>query len=646
MQDASDIIRLLHSPDPTDIREAAFAAAAARFEEAVPALAELLKSANLGVQEAADMALRKIGGSRAVAAIIPLLRSEEAPARNLSMDLLRALGSQDLPAVVALLHDDDPDIRIFASDILGACDNAMAVAPLCDAMLKDPEVNVRYQAAVSLGALGRPEATRGLNQALADEEWVQYAVIEALSKIRDDSSVGALVSAMHKSSDLVASMIVEALGEMGNVKAVPLLLRYMDKTSTALRNKIVKAVVSILGGKSLNLLSNAEREKFREYLLVALEDEEEDIQDAAIAGLGHVGGAKASAAVLALAARMDPDRAIERLEAAIRSLATIGLTPALETALRQGAPETCRVAVEALSRIRTREAGQLLMDVFWSRERDAQRSILVALENTEAQGLRDFLLSVLDRHKDGTVIKSALTILGGMSLDPALGERLFAFLEHPYDDVKEAALDTCIAVGGVEVADRFRRLFVSNDPLRRLMAVYAMGKLGAEGFTDELNQALEDEVPDIRKVALEAFSGLCFQDLPSCLPYVVAKLSDENRDVRLAVVDIMGACTGQEVSPYLLQALSDSDDWVRVRAVEALGRRRMREAVPRLVELLSDTNKLLAIKAIEALGVIGGQAAFRSLLEVLNSDDPDLHGPAEEALERVQQDGGEAGEER
>jgi HEAT repeat protein len=641
MLEPAHIIKQLSSTDPTEIREAAFAAAEGKVEEAIPVLANLLRSSNLGVQEAVDMALRKIGGGRAVAAVIPLLRSDDAPVRNLSMDLLRALGSQDLPAIIKLLHDDDPDIRIFASDILGACDNPMAVAPLGEAMLKDPEVNVRYQAAVSLGDLGRSEAVRYLNQALADEEWVQYSVIEALAKIRDDTSVGALVAAMQKSSDLVASMIAEALGEMGNVKAVPLLLRYMDKSSTALRNKIVKAVVQILGGRSLNLLSANEKEKFREYLLVALEDEEADIQDAAIAGLGYVGGAQASAAVLELTARMDPDRATERLEAAIRSLANIGLTPALADALRSGNPELCRVAVEVLSRQRSPEAAKLLMAEFWTRERDVQRLILVALKKFKLDGLREFLVEVLDKHKDGTVIKSALMVLGGLTPDVSVGERLCAFLSHPYDDVKEAALEACIAVGGPEMAERFRDLFASEEPVQRLMAVYAMGKLGPENFTTELNRALEDEVPDIRKVALEAFAGLCVLDLPGSLPYVVAKLSDENRDVRLTVVDIMGACTGPEVEPYLLEALSDGDDWVRVRAVEALGTRRSREAVPRLVELLNEPNKLLAIKAIEALGSIGGQAAFRSLLEVLNTDNPDLHGPAEEALERMQQEGNE-----
>ena len=165
-------------------------------------------------------------------------------------------------------------------------------------MLKDPEVNVRYQAAVSLGELAFPQASKCLGQALGDEEWVQFAVIEALSKIRDAGSVGDLVKALDNSSDLVASMIVDALGEIGNIKAVTMLLKRMDASPLVLRNKIVKSVVRILGGRALSLLSRDERERFVGYLLAALGDDDEDIQDAAVSGLGSVGGDAAARAVL------------------------------------------------------------------------------------------------------------------------------------------------------------------------------------------------------------------------------------------------------------------------------------------------------------------------------------------------------------
>ena len=171
MGDHEELLNQLRSGDVELEREAAFAAGEGKVEEAVPLLARLVQSQNLGVQEAADRALRRIGGPAVVRAVAPLLRSDDPPSRNIAMDVMREVGDQDFPTLIDLLHDDDPDMRIFSSDILGSTGNLMAVSALCEALLKDPEVNVRYQAAVSLGALGRPEAAKCLNKALSDDEW-------------------------------------------------------------------------------------------------------------------------------------------------------------------------------------------------------------------------------------------------------------------------------------------------------------------------------------------------------------------------------------------------------------------------------------------------------------------------------------------
>ena len=230
MADCTEYLALLKSDDKEIVREGAFRAGEDNCVEAVSMLAELLQTNHLGIQEAADSSLRKIGGKETVQAVLPLLRSDDAPVRNLSMDILREVGSHDLAALIALVHDEDADIRIFVSDILGSTGNVLAVEPLCDALLKDPEVNVRYQAAVSLGELGMSEAAGCLNKAITDEEWVQYSVIEALTKIGHSSSVDALVKALDTASDLVASMIIDSLGEMGNVKAVTMLLKRIEES--------------------------------------------------------------------------------------------------------------------------------------------------------------------------------------------------------------------------------------------------------------------------------------------------------------------------------------------------------------------------------------------------------------------------------
>jgi len=642
MAECSEYLALLRSDDKEIVREGAFRAGEDNCVETVEILAELLQTNHLGIQEAADSSLRKIGGKETVQAVLPLLRADDAPVRNLSMDILREVGSQDLGSLIAMIHDEDADIRIFVTDILGSTDNLLAVEPLCEALLKDPEVNVRYQAAVSLGELGKEEAASCLNKAIADEEWVQYSVIEALTKIGHSSSVDAMVKALDNASDLVASMIIDSLGEMGNVKAVTMLLRRMEDSHTALRNKIVKAVVKILGGKSLTLLSADERDRFRQYLLVALKDEDEEIQDAAIQGLAYVGGEKASEGILQIACALDQDRDQERLNVIISDLAEIGVTEALKTGILSEDQDVARVAVQALSQIspescsNEHEVCAVLMEAFWQVGLPVQRQIVsVAAESGDEQA-KDFFVKILEEHTDGTVLKSAVYLLGEKLKLAEVADKIFQLLDHQYDDVKEAALEACIAINGEVVRDRFAEMFTSDEPVHRLMSAYALGKLGALDNLEILKQALEDEVSDIRKVAVEALASAC--DVSDVWrPLILSKLSDESKDVRLTVIEIMGQCYMEDFVPYLIDALDDDDDWVKIRSMDALGEHKAVKAAPKLIEMLENPNRFVVMKVIEALGNIGGTSAFRALLEIMNSDEYELVSAAEGAISKIQE---------
>jgi len=642
MADCIGYLALLKSDDKEVVREGAFRAGEDNCVEAVVMLAELLQTNHLGIQEAADSSLRKIGGKETVRAVLPLLRSDDAPVRNLSMDILREVGNQDLASLITLIHDEDADIRIFVSDILGSTNNVLAVEPLCEALLEDPEVNVRYQAAVSLGELGMSEAASCLNEAIADEEWVQYSVIEALTKIGHSSSVDALVKALDTASDLVVSMIIDSLGEMGNIKAVIMLLKRIDESPTALRNKIVKAVVKILGGKSLTLLSAGERERFRQYLLVALRDEDEDIQDAAIQGLAYVGGEKASEGILYIASTLDQDRDQERLGLIIGFLAEIGLTEALKVGLLGDDQEVARVAVQTLSQICPDSSGDeyevciVLMEAFWQVGLPIQRQIVSVTAARGEERAKDFFIRVLDEHTDGTVLKSAVYLLGEKLRLEEVVDRIFPLLDHQYDDVKEAALEACIAIGGPEVLRHFEEMFASEEPVQRLMSTYALGKLGPMDNMDILKLALEDEIPDIRKVAVEVLASAC-EVSDDWRPLVLAKLSDESKDVRLTVIEIMGQCFTDDFVPYLVDALGDEDDWVKIRAMDALGEHKTVLAAPRMIEMLENPNRFVVMKAIEALGNIGGTSAFRALLEITNSDEYELVSAAEGAIANIQE---------
>lgn len=643
MTECPEIVKLFLIDDPEVQREAAQDAGDYGCEEAIPGLISLLQNPNLGVQEAADLALRQLGGPEVVRRLCPLLRVEDAQVRNLGMDILREVGGQDFNTVVDLLGDDDVDIRIFASDILGSTRNILAVPHLCQALLHDPEVNVRYQAAVSLGSLGFAEAVHCLTQGLSDEEWVQFSVIEALLKIRDESSINALIRAMPQASDLVASMIVDALGEMGNLKSIPLLLKRLDDSPRALRNKIVKAVVQVMGGRILNLLPTLEQANFKDYLLSALDDEDEEIQDAALSGLAALRTHEATVPILKMAAKLDPDVEAhqDRLEIIADALAEIGFTEPFRQILRESEPAAMALTVKTLRRLPGEDSSRLLMEPFWRHDRNVQRDLVDALSVVAGDEAETFFMDLLDRHNDGHVLKQAMRFLSreadqGES-KPELANKLFAFLDHPYPDVRSAALDACIRLGEKSLVEKFSQMFTSPAADKRAMAILGLGNLGCATHLDVIRAALEDESTAVRKAALEAGIKLCGLT-EEIFEMISHRLQDEDRDVRLTLVTLLGecACSLVNVAPILKSALGDSDDWVRIRAIEALGRLGISDAVQDLASLLQINNPLVSIKVIETLGVIGGQSAFQVLLGMLNTDDPELINAVEDAIAVLQ----------
>ena len=640
------IKELLESSEPDDIREGAYMAMQNGQRETVPLLVKRIEFPNSGVQEAVEAALRRIGGRVVLFSVLPLLRSEDPAVRNIAMDLLREVGKTDVVALTELLKDEDPDIRIFGSDILGATGSALAVEPLCHALLRDPETNVRYQAAVSLGELGFAEASESLGQALHDEEWVQFAVIEALTKIGDESSVAALLKAMDRSTDLVSSSIVDALGKLGYIKAVPQLMKALPDASAPLANKIVCAIVNIMGPRSLSLLGPNEYARLEKFLFNALEDEDVEIQDAAIQGLASSKGDDEFAAIFNLLASLNPERDHERMVQIANILVGMGYHPELarnmscQSNSHSGSHSVSNdeqrafLAIDIMSHINDPAILPLLKGCFWNCGRDLQRAIILAAAEKAGPDDKDFFTEVLDKHGDGTVLKSAMYYFGKMRDAGLIVEKVLPRLDHPYDDVKEAALEAAIAVHDAGINARFQEMSKDPDEVRRMMGFYALGKYGLADNISYVEHGLKDSSPEVRRVSAEAFKGSCGCSM-NALTLLEPLLGDESVEVRLAVIDVLGECQDPEAVTMLLKATKDSDPWVRARCAENLGKKQVEAVAPCLGELLQDDQTLVVIKTIEAFISLGGQTAFKYLLPLVNHPESEVQNVAEAALEQI-----------
>lgn len=640
--DEKQILGLLASDALESVREGAYEAGEAKLVAALPLLVQKLEQIrSSGVQEAVDTALRKIGGKAVVDAVIPLLRSEDAPVRNISMDVLREVGKSDVSTLTGLLEDKDPDIRIFVADILGSTGSAVAVPLLSNALLRDPEVNVRYQAAVSLGELAYPEAAEALNHALDDDEWVKFAVIEALTKVKSESSVGAMLKALRSSSDLVAANIVEAIGEMGHIKAAPMLIELLPKSEGPLSNRIVRAIIQLVGAKSLNLLGKEQYKTLVEYMLKALDDEDEQIQDAAIAGLGKSRGEREFEAVFNLLITLNPEKAHERMLGMVKILAGMGYHEVLAAKLRHGSEIARFLAVDIISFIDDPRTVKLLVEVFWEQERDIQRSIIGVLSGKAGEEEKDFFLRILEEVKDGSILKSAFYYFARNNMRKLIYNKIFPFLEHPYPDVQEAALEACMSLTGPYMCARFIEMTKDEETFRRQMAYYALRVYQAEDILGHIAEGLKDPEPDVRRIAVESMGALERSISLERLHFLSPCLNDPDRGVRLEVIRVFGTCNDEESEKALVRGLYDEDPWIRARSAEALGCNHNEEMVPELSRLLQDEETLVVIKTIEALVEMGGPSAFRYLLPMVAHSNPEIQVVAEEAIENIRRTIGE-----
>ncbi|MDR1126401.1 MAG: HEAT repeat domain-containing protein [Deltaproteobacteria bacterium] len=640
-EDVKRIQELLESNAPEAIREGAYLAMHNGSHDLVPLLVKNIEFPNPGVQEAVDAALRKIGGQVVLFSVLPLLRSEDTAIRNIAMDLLRDVARSDVMALAELMKDDDADIRIFGSDILGSSGSALAVPPLAHALLRDPETNVRYQAAVSLGELGFPEAAESLGMALKDEEWVQFAVIEALTKLGDESSVAPLLQALDKSTELVASSIVDALGKLGYIKAVPLLIRALPGASVPLANKIVCAIVNIVGPRSLSLLGPNEYDRMRGYFFTALEDEDEDVQDAAISGLASSKGDDEFAAIFKVLAGLNPDRHHERMVGLVKTLSGMGYHDELAKCLKSGDETTAFLSMDIISHMSDPAIMPLIKETFWKAQRDLQRAMISVAAAQGGVADRDFFLEVLERHKDGTTLKSVLYYLGKLGDESLIFEKVLPQLDHPYNDVKEAALDASVAMGSAAVNARFQEMAKDESEMHRMMAFYALGRYGLKGNLPFLAEGMKDVSPEVRRVAVEALCGKGSDaENRQAVGLLEACLDDESVEVRLAAVNSLGACREPEAVDLLLKAIRDADPWVQARAAEALGGKQLDAVAPQLAELLNSSETLVVVKTIDALRNIGGDVAFQYLLSLVNHPDPEVQNAAETAMEQIRAQSG------
>jgi HEAT repeat protein len=215
-----DLAEQLASPDEVTRLQAAQALAAEAAIETEHGLVGALGDESWRVRQAAVSGLAQKAEPETIASLLQLLREEH---HNLSIlnSALQVLTLSDVDIVSPLtefLRDPDIDLRVQAALALGEQRDPRAVPSLLGA-LNDVDANVRYHA---IEALGKIRAAEAVDELLAVAEsgdfFLAFPAIDALIRIGDERAAPRLVPLL--GDELLCGPAADALGQLGDEEVV------------------------------------------------------------------------------------------------------------------------------------------------------------------------------------------------------------------------------------------------------------------------------------------------------------------------------------------------------------------------------------------------------------------------------------------
>ncbi|MFZ1107271.1 MAG: HEAT repeat domain-containing protein [Rhodomicrobium sp.] len=182
---AAGLASELRSDEPSRRRQAA--RELARLPEGIPLLCDHLeREPAISVRSVIMTALIQSRSCAAVEGLTRYLRSENTALRNEAIEALQEMPGEIAPYMEALLRDPESDVRIFAVNILAVLPNARAPEWLHKVILEDDHVNVCAAAVDCLAEVGTPASIAPLKELrlrFGDQPFMTFAIDATLKRI-------------------------------------------------------------------------------------------------------------------------------------------------------------------------------------------------------------------------------------------------------------------------------------------------------------------------------------------------------------------------------------------------------------------------------------------------------------------------------
>lgn len=160
-------------------------------------------------------------GARGRQVVRKALRCEDRSVRMQAClvfgNLKGRLGKDDVSALAdAVLFDPDPDVRATAAKAFVALRTPEAVPALIRSLNEDPYAAARANSAWALGQIGGKGAVEVLRKALRDEDtWVRLRAVTALGRLRAREAITDLAALEKDPNSMVRERAREVLRSLG-----------------------------------------------------------------------------------------------------------------------------------------------------------------------------------------------------------------------------------------------------------------------------------------------------------------------------------------------------------------------------------------------------------------------------------------------
>jgi len=169
---------------------------------------------------------------------------------------------------------------------------------------------------------------------------------------------------------------------------------------------------------------------------------------------------------------------------------------------------------------------------------------------------------------------------------------------------------------------------VSGSPARLLLADETQKSGASDGSNDGDHSAravAPSQSPSVESVnTLESTAKQGMNTDTGVVNALIARLDDENADVRRAAAHSLGRLKDSRAVPGLIGALKDSEPKVRAAAAEALAEFEDSRAIAPLAALLSDPSTEVKRSAIDALSHFEDNLPSAAIIRVLNDPDAEV----------------------